>query len=41
MARKSYTPEQIINKIREAQILLNQDNTLAVVWKKIGMSDYT
>ena len=41
MARKSYTPEQIINKLREAEILLNQGNTLAVVWKKIGVSDCT
>ena len=31
MVRKSYPPEQIINKLREAQILLDQDNTLAVV----------
>ena len=28
MVRKSYTPEQIINKLREAEILLNQGNTL-------------
>ena len=41
MARKSYTPEQIINKLREAEILLSQGNTLAVVWKKIGVSDCT
>ena len=41
MSRKSYTPEQIINKLREAEILLSQDNTLAVVWKKIGVSDCT
>ncbi len=41
MVRKSYTPEQIINKLREAEILLSQDNTLAVVWKKIGVSDCT
>jgi len=39
MVRKPYTPEQIINKLREAEILLNQDNTLAIVRKKIGMSD--
>ncbi len=38
MVRKSYTPEQIINKLREAEILLNQGNTLAVVWKKIGVT---
>lgn len=41
MVRKSYTPEQIINKLREVEILLNQGNTLAVVWKKIGVSDCT
>ena len=28
MGRKSYTPEQIINKLREAEILLNQDDNL-------------
>ena len=26
MVRKSYTPEQILNKLREAEILLNQGN---------------
>jgi transposase-like protein len=41
MVRKSYTAEQIINKLRKAEILLNQGNTLAVVWKKIGVSDCT
>ena len=38
MARKSYTPEQIINKLREAEILLSQDNTLAVVWERLGLA---
>ena len=41
MVRKSYTPEQIINKLREAEILLNQGTALSVVWKKIGVSDCT
>jgi len=41
MVRKSYMPEQIINKLREAEILLNQGATLAVIWKKIGVSDCT
>ena len=41
MVRKSYTAEQIINKLREAEILLNQGNTLPVVWEKIGVSDCT
>jgi len=29
MVRKAYTPEQIINKLREAEILLNQGATVA------------
>ena len=41
MAKKRYTPKQIINKLREAKVLLNQGATLAVVWKKIGISDCT
>ena len=30
-----------MNKLREAEILLNQGTTLPVVWKKIGVSDCT
>jgi putative transposase len=41
MVRKSYTPEQIINKLREAEIMPSQGATLAVIWKKIGVSDCT
>ena len=41
MGKKGYTLEQIINKLREAEILLNQGATVAVVSKKIGVSDYT
>ena len=41
MVRKGYTPEQIINKLREAEILLSQGNTIGVVSRKIGVSDYT
>jgi putative transposase len=41
MVRKSYMPEQIINKLRKAEILLSQGATLAVIWKKIGVSDCT
>jgi putative transposase len=41
MVRKAYTPEQIINKLREAEIMLSQGATLAVIWKKIGVSDCT
>ena len=41
MPKKAYTPEQIINKLREAEILLSQGATLAVIWKRIGVSDCT
>ncbi len=41
MAKKGYTPEQIINKLREAEVLLSQGTTLAVMLKKIGVSDNT
>ena len=41
MAKKGYTPEQIINKLREAEILLSQGETIAVISKKIGVSAHT
>ena len=41
MVRKKYTAEQIINKLREAEILLSQGNPVAVVTRKIGVSDVT
>jgi transposase-like protein len=41
MAKKDYTPEQIINKLREAEILLSQGETVAIVSKKIGISVHT
>ena len=41
MVRRGYAPEQIINKLREAEVLLSQGNTIRVTCKKIGVSDYT
>ena len=41
MVRKSFTPEQVINKLREAEVLFSQGATLSVVLKKIGVSDCT
>jgi len=41
MVRKRYAAEQIINKLREAEILLSEGNTVAVVTRKIGISDVT
>jgi putative transposase len=39
--KKGYTAEQIINKLREAEILLSQGDTIASVSKKIGVSEFT
>jgi putative transposase len=41
MAKKGYTPEQIINRLREAEILLSQGETIAVISKKVGVSAHT
>ena len=41
MPKKGYTPEQIINKLREAEIMLSQGNAIAVICKKIGVTDQT
>jgi transposase-like protein len=41
MAKKGYTPEQIISKLREAEVLLSQGSTLSTILKKIGISDVT
>ena len=41
MVRKCYTPEQIINRLREAEVKLSQGATIAVITKKIGVSDHT
>ena len=41
MVKKGYTTEQIINKLREAELLISQGSTIGVVCKKIGVSDYT
>ena len=41
MPRKGYTPEQIINKLREAEVLIGQGSAISIVCKKIGVSDYT
>ena len=41
MVRKRYTAEQIINKLREAEVLLSQGDKVAVVTRKIGVSDVT
>ena len=41
MVRKSYTPEQIINKLREVEIILSQGSTIGIASKKIGVTEHT
>jgi len=41
MVRKSYTPEQLISKLREAEVLLSQGATVAEASKKISVTEQT
>ena len=41
MVRKSYTPEQIINKLREAEVLISQGATAGEASRKIGVTEQT
>jgi len=41
MVRKTYTPEQIINKLREAEILINQGVSISEASRKIGVTEQT
>ena len=41
MSRKGYTAEQIINKLREVEILLSQGSTVGAASKEIGVTEQT
>ena len=41
MVKKSHSPEQIINKLREAEILLNQGVKVGEACRKIGVTEQT
>lgn len=41
MAKKRYTPEIIIRKLREAEVLQGQGKTIAQVVKHIGITEQT
>jgi len=41
MARKNYTAEQIIKKLREAEVLVNQGKRVEEICRKLGVSDVT
>ncbi len=39
MVRKGYTSEQIINKLREVEVLLSQGATVGEASKRIGVME--
>ena len=41
MVRKGYTAEQIINKLREVEVLVSHGGTVSDVSKKIGVTEQT
>ena len=41
MVRKAYTPEQIINKLREAEVHISQGAPIAEASRKIGVTQQT
>lgn len=41
MPRKRYTPEQIISKLREAEVLLSQGQTVTQASKQLSVSEQT
>ena len=41
MGKRGYTSEQIINKLREVEILLSQGSTIGQASRKIGVTEQT
>ena len=41
MGRKTYKPEHVIGKLREAEVLLSQGNSIGEVSKKLGVTEQT
>jgi len=41
LARRQFKPEQIINKLREAEVLISQGNTIGQACRKIGITEQT
>ena len=41
MPRKKHTPEQVINKLREAEVVLAQGRTVAEASRQIGVTEQT
>lgn len=41
MPKKAYSPEQIISKLREAEVLMSQGKTVGEICRTLGVSDQT
>ena len=41
MPRKRYSASEIVNKLREAEVLIAQDHSVAQVCKQLGVADQT
>ena len=41
MPRKRHTPEQVINKLREAEVAISSGSTVAEACRQIGVTDQT
>ena len=41
MSRKRFKPEEIVNKLREADVLIAKGHTVAQACKRIGVTDFT
>ena len=41
MAKKRHTPEQVINKLREAEVSIAEGSTVAEAARRIGVTEQT
>ena len=41
MPKKTYTPEQIVGKLRQIEVVMNQGKTVALAAKEAGVTDQT
>ncbi len=41
MGRRTYTPEQIINKLREVEVFISQGVTAGEAGRKVGITEQT
>jgi len=41
MVRRTFKPEQIINKLREAEVLLSQGSTVGEASRRLGVTEQT